>query len=325
MRIAIGQFHELSDDLLALGRQLGATGVVVNAHLGNREFLPEGRAWEVGDLRRLQEWCARHELKVEAVESFPLSFYEAAMLGLPNRDEQIERCRLSVSALGRAGIRMLGLHWMPSHVWRTMTGPLGRGGARVSAFDMSEVRDEQLTHDCEISSHEMRANLDYFLDALLDTAEASDVQLALHPDDPPVPSLGGIARILTSGELMAQILERHPSSSLGLLFCIGTWSAMGESVTTAIETFGTQGKIFYVHFRDVLGSVPAFRECFPGEGNVNLLAALEALRGSGFDGFLFDDHVPLLEHDSGWGERGRAYCTGYLAATLNAASLRTNV
>ena len=46
--------------------------------------------------------------------------------------------------------------------------------------------------------------------------------------------------------------------------------------------FGTRGKIVYVHFRDVQGVVPSFAECFLGEGNVDVVAAIRTLKESGF-------------------------------------------
>ena len=63
-----------------------------------------------------------------------------------------------------------------------------------------------------------------------------------------------------------------------------------------IEHFGPTGRVLYVHFRDVQGTVPCFQECFIGEGNYNAAATMLLLRRSGFSGFLLDDHVPLNKH-----------------------------
>jgi len=66
--------------------------------------------------------------------------------------------------------------------------------------------------------------------------------------------------------------------------------------------------------------VPAFQECFIGEGNVDVVEAMRTLKSVGFDGFMIDDHVPLMVGDTGWGYRGRAYTTGYMAGLLNAVN-----
>jgi len=103
---------------------------------------------------------------------------------------------------------------------------------------------------------------------------------------------------------------------------MGCWSEMGAEagpgVIPAIRHFGRNGKIVYVHFRDVQGTVPRFQECFLGEGNVDIIAAMRALKDVGFTGFMLDDHVPHIVDDTEWGHRGRAYATGYIMALLAA-------
>jgi mannonate dehydratase len=59
-----------------------------------------------------------------------------------------------------------------------------------------------------------------------------------------------------------------------------------------------------------------FQECFLGEGNVDLVAAMRTLKEVGFTGFLLDDHVPHLIDDTEWGHRGRAHAIGYIQALL---------
>ncbi len=46
-----------------------------------------------------------------------------------------------------------------------------------------------------ISEEKMWANYEYFIKAVLPVAEEEGLRLALHPDDPPVPMLGGVARL----------------------------------------------------------------------------------------------------------------------------------
>ena len=84
------------------------------------------------------------------------------------------------------------------------------------------------------------------------------------------------------------------------------------NVMRMIERFGPDGKILYIHFRDVQGTVPTFQECFIGEGNYDPAEVMLALRRVGFDGFLLDDHVPHMDDDSEWQHRGRAHAIGYM-------------
>ena len=82
---------------------------------------------------------AKHGLALEAIENVPMHFYHKAMLGLPGRDEQIEHYQKTLRTVGRAGMPILGYHFMPNSVWRTERCRPGRGGAGCTKFDMAEV------------------------------------------------------------------------------------------------------------------------------------------------------------------------------------------
>lgn len=311
MRVAIGQFSELTDEMLRFAKQLGVSGIVLNT-----PKIPGEKRWEFMDLLRLRVQCEEYGLRLEAIENTPIRFYDKAMLGLPGRDEQIEHYCETIRNLGRAGIPILGYHWMPNGVWRTSRTAFGRGGARVTAFDLDLVQNAPLTHGRVFTEEEMWQNYAYFLRAVVPVAEEAGVKLALHPDDPPVPMLGGVARIFRNFEGFRRAMELVPSPNSGLDFCIGSWSEMGPGVREAIEYFGQRGKIFYVHFRDVQGHVPKFQECFLGEGNQDVVELMLTLKRVGFTGFLIDDHVPRLVDDTEWGHRGRAHATGFLQGLL---------
>ncbi len=94
------------------------------------------------------------------------------------------------------------------------------------------------------------------------------------------------------------------------------------NVREMIEFFGPKGRITYVHFRDVQGTVPDFQECFLGEGNFDPAEVMALLIDNGFEGFLLDDHVPKMDGDSDWNHRGRAHAVGYMQGLLRMAALR---
>ena len=338
-RVAVGQFNELTDEKLFFATQLGVTSVQMNTPI-----LPGERRWEVADLRRLVERCAEFGVTLEAIENVPIQFYDNAMLGLPGRDEQIEHYQATIRHLGQAGIPILGYHFMPNSVWRTGRETPGRGGATVTSFDMALVggpSERQRTFVAKLDERkdaiwvaadqndgphqivteaEMWANYAYFMRAVIPVAEEAGVKLALHPDDPPVPMLGGVARLFRSVEGFKRALEISPSPAWGLDLCLGCCSEMpggAANVMEMIDYFGPRGRIHYVHFRDVQGTVPAFQECFLGEGNYDPASVLLALQRVGFDGFILDDHVPHVVDDTAWCHRGRAHAIGYLQGMLN--------
>ena len=93
-----------------------------------------------------------------------------------------------------------------------------------------------------------------------------------------------------------------------------------RNVRETIEFFGPKGRIFYVHFRDVQGTVPNFQECFIGEGNFDPAEDLMLLKRNGFTGFLLDDHVPHMDGDTDWNHRGRAHAIGYMQGLMQMAA-----
>ena len=66
------------------------------------------------------------------------------------------------------------------------------------------------------------------------------------------------------------------------------------------------------------GAAENFVECFLGEGNVDVVDAMLALRRTGFTGFVIEDHPPGIVDDTAWGHRGRAHATGYIQGLLKA-------
>ncbi len=313
MRIALGQFGVLTDELAQCIKQLGADDFLMNT-----PELPGEHRWEYADLHALQKRADDAHLRLMALENVPVSFYDKAMLGLPGRDEQIENMCETIRNMGRADIPILGYHWMPNQVWRTPEPAVLRGGALGTRFDMSEHERAPYSHGAVFDAAVMWSNYEYYLERILPVAEVAGVTLALHPDDPPVRTLAGVARIFCDFEGFRRAMEQFDSPNHGLDFCMGCWSEMGgmDSVIEGIQYFGERGKIKYVHFRDVQGTTPSFNECFINEGNTDPYEVMKSLKAVGFTGFMIPDHVPAMIGDTLWGHRGRAYAIGYMTAML---------
>jgi mannonate dehydratase len=332
MRVIIGQYHTATDDYLTFAKQLGVSGVQFNIQRPTADLSDALGYWTLDELKRLKQRVNDFDLELEAIENVPKHFYIKAMLGQPGRDEQIANYQTIIRNMGEAGIPILGYNWMPNSVWRTPM-QIGRGGVKVTAFDMALAAAGQVTNGLvevpeaggkTYTEDEMWDNYVYFMEAAVPVAEEAGVKLALHPDDPPVPELGGIARLFYHPDGFKRALEAVPSPNSGLDFCMGCFSEMtygdqasGEGVLDALRYFGERGKLFYIHFRDVQGCVPVFQECFLGEGNVDVIEAIRTLHEVGFDGFIIDDHVPEMIDDSNWRHRGHAYSTGYIMALVD--------
>lgn len=338
IRVAIGQFHQLTDEMIRFAVQLGVTGIQINS-----PPLPGETHWEECDLRALVETVETAGLRFEAIENVPTHFYNKVMLGLEGRDEQIEAYCKTIRAVGRAGIPILGYHFMPSTIWSTTLEAVTRGGAMARAFDMRAVearaddpaalrgfmfkglgREDTLPlvedGQAVITHEQMWRNYEYFIKAVLPVAEQEGVRLALHPDDPPVPMLGGVARIFHEPAGFKRAHELAGGSKAWALdLCLGCCSEMpggAETVEEMIAYFAPRGAIAYVHFRDVQGTVPSFVECFLGDGNYDPAKVMGLLHKHGFNGFILDDHVPRMDNDTAWGHRGHAYTIGYLQGLI---------
>ncbi len=164
----------------------------------------------------------------------------------------------------------------------------------------------------------------HLLEQILPTAEREGVRLAIHPQDPAYPpeGLNGVHHVVGSLAGMRRLLAFAPESrSLGFNFCQGTVAEMATdpnaAVLEAIREFGPQGKIFMVHFRNILGGYLDFRECFPDEGTLDMAACLRAYRDAGYRGILCPDHVPLSDLDVGR-ERFFGFALGYTRGLLAA-------
>nr|WP_317175707.1 mannonate dehydratase [Halovivax sp. KZCA124] len=326
MRVGLGQFTIPTPERLRYIKQLGVEDAQVNMygydpsdpHFADSEHFPltGEREWTVENLTELREQFEDEGLRLNAVENVPVRFYDQVMLGGEKADEQLEHMKTTIRNLGRAGIPMFGYHWMPGGVVRTTPKTI-RGGAEVTAFDAAEVEDD-LTHDREYTEAELWDNYERFLDALLPVAEEAGVTMCLHPNDPPVAELGGVPQLFRNFENFRRAMELVPSSNHALELCLGCWSEMGEDVVEVIRHFGERDQLGYVHFRDVEGTVPKFRETFVDEGNFDTYDVLETLHDVGFSGMLLTDHVPHMEGDSEWGHRGRAHAVGFLNGMLEA-------
>lgn len=341
IRISLGHVDEYDQRVATFAHQLGLTGV----QLHTPNLLPgEEGYWSLAELRALRERCDADGLNIDGLENVPLAHFWKIQRGVAGRDEQIENYCKTIRNLAAVGIDLLGYNFLATFVWRTSMAGSGRGGAKVTSFDLADIGAgnalsgyrltpaEPLTEP--LTAEQMWANHQYFLDAVLPVAEQAGVRLALHPDDPPVDEpLGGAARIFTSPAALVAAREQARSSpAWGLNFCLGTVSEMdGEkSINEVIDTLGAAGAIFYVHFRDVRGTVPRFTECFLGEGNFDPARVIRRLHEIGFDGFLIDDHVPAMIGDldtwrdtspEAYCSRGRAHAIGYLQGVLNGLQL----
>jgi mannonate dehydratase len=216
-----------------------------------------------------------------------------------------------------------GRFW-PDFYWDDRVGYYsveGHGGAQLKAFDYSRVKEAPPFAEIgEVSEKEMWARFLYFAKPIIQAAEKANIRLTMHPNDPPVPVMRGVARIFHHADGLRRFLEEIPSKASGITFCQGTIAEMGVNVPEEIRFFGRRGKIFLVHFRAVRGRVPRYTEVFIDEGDLDPFLAMKTYREVGYTGPIVSDHTPKVEGDTPWGHRGRTYSLGYIRALVHAVN-----
>lgn len=302
----------LDDETLAFFKALGVDYVAVNP-------APDMRDGE--DRREYWAWARTlvesHGMRLQNVAA---TGWDEISLGRPERDAQIEAWKMILRNLGEVGIPTLGYNFKPAGNFRTASVPPGRGGAQYSTFDYDVLMKDPPHFPEKVATEaQMWDNLRYFLERVIPVAEESGVTMALHPNDPPIPEpLGGTAPITATLEQFERAFALVPSERNAMLFCQGCVAEMGEDVPMAIRRIGGQGKIVYVHFRNIRGTPKKFQEVFIDEGDVDMYEAMRAYKEVGFNGPFMMDHTPRFPNPEATWWAGRAFAVGYMRALIQA-------
>jgi len=315
-------FRPDEDQRLRLARQIGITHAIV----GVSGALSEVRREQyLETLTKIKAHVKTAGLTIAGVESHPVPA-EKIKLGLPGRDEEIDNYKAAIEALARVGIPMICYNWMAGLGWyRTRVDVPERGGALVSEFNDEAARRQGRTQWGDVSEEQIWANVEYFLKAVIPVAERVGVQMALHPDDPPVSPLRGIGRILTSAANHRRVLDMVPSPVNGITFCQANFKAMGEDIESLAKGWLRQKKIFFVHFRDITGTRDHFRETFHDNGPTDMVRMLQVYDECGFTGPIRPDHAPTMEGESnenpGYAMIGKVFAIGYMTGIMKARNI----
>src|ERR1700683_246051 len=312
-------FESNEEHKIRIAAQIGITHAIVDV---SKELARIPRDRYAATLQRIKSDFEAAKMIFAGVESHPVPA-ERIKLGLPGRDEEIENYVAAIKALARVNVPMLCYNWMAGLGWyRTRVDVSGRGGALLSEFDNKIAEEQGLTKWGEVSEEKIWANLEYFLKAVIPVAEQEGVKMALHPDDPPLSPLRGIARILTSAANYRRIFDMFPSPVNGVTFCQANFKLMGEDIAALAREWSAQKKLFFVHFRDVAGTKEHFQETFHDCGPTDLAQMLRVYHDCGFEGPIRPDHAPTLDGESndrpGYAMGGKILAIGYMKGSLDA-------
>ena len=310
-RLAMAAVPE-SDDRFAAIRQLGITDVV-HYDMSNDPTKFERLETTIGRARQFG-------LRVPVVEAGPP--IDRIVLGLDGAAEQTRVWERELERLGKLGVEVICYNFMPqigadAMVVRTDFAARTRGGARTTGFRAKDLPDEPDRASPSIDV--MRDNLRRFLSAVIPVAEAFEIKLAMHPDDPPKSPLQGYCRIMSSVENFDWLLDLERSPANGITLCTGCFGELEADLPALVKRFGE--RIHFVHLRNVRGTLDDFLETFPDDGDVDLVGTLMALEAIGYDGYARPDHAPRLASEEvdvpGYGFQGHIHTIGYLRGVLD--------
>lgn len=283
-----------------------------------------GAPWDEEELRAIKR-------RIEAFGLIPtetsLSLSGNILLGRPGRDADLETVKANIATAGRLGLRVLTYNFTAlraSEGYGSRDGG-GRGGADLRDFDHERIRDlPPLPAVGEHSLDAMWDRIDYFLRAVIPVAEAAEVRLAVHPNDPPVPVYRGVAQPLADLDGLKRIIDLVDSPANSLFFDTGVTTEMGEDAVAAIYHFGARDRIGTVHFRNVQVETPRYKyvETFHNDGDCDMPGCMAAFHQVGYKGLIDPDHTPGISGDTFDTRVGWALAVGQLIALRDAALQR---
>lgn len=300
--------------LWKLAKQAGVDYVVGGLPFGDPTNGTD-KPWDYMPLLRMKQRYENAGFNLAVIESRPP--LERAKRGLPGGEEEIDVACTLIENMGRLGIPVWCYEWMCSMNWmRTSTTTPSRGGSLVTSYDHSLMVNAPVVDGGEISEEKLWETLQHFLERVLPVAEKYKVKLSMHPDDPPLSPIRGVGRIMRSVDNFQRLVDMIPSEMNTVTLCQGNFTLMTNDLPNVIRKFGNQGKISFVHFRDVKGTPEKFEETWHDAGKTNMLECMKAYKDIGFEGVLRPDHVPTVEGDSnenaGYSQFGRLYAIGYI-------------
>lgn len=282
--------------------------------------LPETADFDICDF---SHWKTVHKRFLDfgitpvIIEPMPNDIHDHIKAGDEKRDACIEKVIKMFSFMNELDIRTICFNWMAHIGWmRTATDICERGGALVTGFNLNDFTPT----DKKITQQELWDNYKYFIDAVIPYAEKYNINLALHPDDPPLESLGNVERIMISAGNIEKAMNIKKSKNLGITMCQATYKMMGEDLYKVIPKFAD--KIMFVHFRNTTGIKTNFRETFHDNGDIAMADVMKLYKKCGVDVPVRVDHVPTMAGEkvknAGYDVLGRLYAIGYLKGILEA-------
>lgn len=285
--------------------------------------VPVGEVWDYSAIESIKKQVNAKGLEMEVIESVPV--HEDIKLGRGDYKRYIENYKENIRRLASAGVKCICYNFMPVFDWTRsrLDQPLADGSNALVYYkkDVDKMDPTKMTlpgWDSSYAPDEMEGligeykklgeeglwkNLEYFIKEIIPVAAECDVNMAIHPDDPPWP-IFGIPRIITSEENIDRFLSLYDDVHHGLTLCSGSLGCTSANDYTAmVKKYGKMGRIHFAHVRNVkILDDGSFEESahMSDCGSLDIVEILKAYHDVDFKGYLRPDHGRMI-----WGESGK--------------------
>lgn len=324
----------------------GTKGIVWALH-----HKPAGEVWSKEEIQSEVEYIKSYGFHADVVES--VNVHESIKLGDSERDQFIENYKETIRNLGEAGVKVICYNFMPIFDWTrtSLYHPLPDGSTalflekqKIESLDPAELIEtvasasdltlpgwepEKMARIQELfaayegmDEEQLWSNLEYFLKAILPTAEANGIQMAIHPDDPPW-SIFGLPRIMTGEKSWERLLSISDSASNGITFCTGSMGANpANDMVDLASKFAKHSP--FAHLRNVkIFENGDFIETshYTQDGSIDLNGVVKQLSDQNYTGYARPDHGRHIWNEEcrpGYGLYDRALGIMYLLGLWDA-------
>jgi len=296
----------------------GMTGVVTAIY-----DVDVGEVWPMDKIMALKNEIESHNLEMEVIESVPV--HEDIKLRRGDYERYIENYKTNIENLAKAGVKTICYNFMPVFDWtRSQLDHELEDGSKALVYYKEDVdrldptklslpgRDSSYSVDemtelinayKDLGEEGLWENLRLFIEAILPVAVENDMNMAIHPDDPPWP-IFGIPRIITTKENLRRFLDLYDDPHHGLTLCSGSLGcALFNDYEEMVREFGSEKRIHFAHIRNIkILDDGSFEESahMSSCGSLDIVRILKAYKDVGFEGYVRPDHGRMI-----WGETGK--------------------
>lgn len=177
-----------------------------------------------------------------------------------------------------------------------------------------------------LTAERLRANMKYFLEAIMPVCDEYGINMCVHPDDPPMDRVFGLPRIVTNADDVRWLLKAVDNFHNGFTFCAGSLSAGAyNDVVAMAREFAPRTHFVHLRSCDVLPG-GNFIEAPHTAGRAHLVELIRIFEKEGRNLPMRVDHGKDILGDAeggynpGYGFYGRMWALGQVTGMMAAVA-----